>query len=556
VWLWVTVGLTTGAFAGTVAMAPSASWQFVHFQKQNLGMAALAASSNGVTGLRPYEHRALLLAGWVGVAGLMAHPGLLHLSVDSGLGAVFPATAVLFAGAVAMGVVALVRRPRADRPGGFCVVYLASLLFSLPVFVLDSPYAVAGGMTVAHGLQYLLLIGLMAAGGGQGTRRLRLLAVLCDIALVGGVALSAASRLLYAAPGGRLLFGAYLGVLMAHFLIDAGVWRLRTEISERPRSWRRTADVMQNGMLARLACAGLAEHGIDSPDRARVRLVALGCAWAAFLACGLAMWGQLIIGWQWSRPDTAVTTTAIVVMSGAMLLFLALAVLAAAPIAWVVLVRIARLQVDELLSPMVLFAYGMVTLIIGSCHFGRSWPGTGGRPWAYHDLVPSQVASFNWASTRGITAYWAHPSALRAFSLDEIAWMAVSPVAMVCLVVGAATMVRRLQLHLRFCSGRRRLPDDQSRTTAPARAGGEARSPCHLGRESLRVAATGTSPAVKVVAARWLGSRARTVAAPARASSRRPRSAAAWALRNAAVVWRLAWKSSVNSSKVGSDVAK
>lgn len=301
VWLWVTVGLTTGAFAATVAMAPSASatpargftwllfagssvhvaatgwlytlpqvrahavrhrtrfvwgpiglivaaalaaaaiapstlvwlllpyfaWQFVHFQKQNLGMAALAASSNGVTGLRPYERRALLLAGWAGVAGLMARPGLLHLSVDPGLGAVFPATAVLFAGAVGMGVAALIRRPRADRPGGFCVVYLTSLLFSLPVFVLDSPYAVAGGMTVAHGSQYLLLMGLMAVGGGQGTRRLRLLAVLCDIALVGGVALSAASRLLYAAPAGRLLFGAYLGVLMAHFVIDAGVWRLR-----------------------------------------------------------------------------------------------------------------------------------------------------------------------------------------------------------------------------------------------------------------------------------------------------------------------------------------
>jgi hypothetical protein len=134
---------------------------------------------------------------------------------------------VLFAGAVGMGVAALVRRAPADRPGGFCVVYLTSLLFSLPVFVLGSPYAVAGGMTIAHGSQYLLLVGLMAAGGGQGTGRLRRLAVLCDIALVGGVALSAASRFADSTPVGRLLFGAYLGVLMAHFVIDAGVWRLR-----------------------------------------------------------------------------------------------------------------------------------------------------------------------------------------------------------------------------------------------------------------------------------------------------------------------------------------
>jgi hypothetical protein len=82
-------------------------------------------------------------------------------------------------------------------------------------------------MTVAHGLQYLLLIGLIAAGGGQGARRLRTLAILCDIALVGGVALSAASRFPASFPAGRVLFGAYLGVLMAHFVVDAGVWRLR-----------------------------------------------------------------------------------------------------------------------------------------------------------------------------------------------------------------------------------------------------------------------------------------------------------------------------------------
>ncbi|WP_460339609.1 hypothetical protein [Actinoallomurus acanthiterrae] len=235
-YVWTPIGLIAASAVIAAAVSPSTlvwlllpyfAWQFFHFQKQNLGMAALAASSNRVTGLRPYERRALALAGWAGVAGLMAHLGLLRLRVDPGIGAVFPVVAVLFAGAVGMGLVALARRPRAERPGGFCFVYLTSLLFSLPVFVLDSPYAVVGGMTVAHGLQYLLLIGLIAAGGGQGTRRLRMLAILCDIALVGGVALSAASRLLDAAPAGRLLFGAYLGVLMAHFVVDAGVWRLR-----------------------------------------------------------------------------------------------------------------------------------------------------------------------------------------------------------------------------------------------------------------------------------------------------------------------------------------
>jgi hypothetical protein len=37
------------------------------------------------------------------------------------------------------GLALLVRCPPADRPAGFCVVYLMALLFCLPVFVFASP---------------------------------------------------------------------------------------------------------------------------------------------------------------------------------------------------------------------------------------------------------------------------------------------------------------------------------------------------------------------------------------------------------------------------------
>jgi hypothetical protein len=103
-------------------------------------------------------------------------------------------------------------------------MYLMALLFFLPVFVFGSPYAAVGGMTVAHGMQYLLLLGLVAAGSGT---RLVQLATLCNMALLGGAALEKASHLHGAAPAARLLFGAYLGAVMAHFVIDAGLWRLR-----------------------------------------------------------------------------------------------------------------------------------------------------------------------------------------------------------------------------------------------------------------------------------------------------------------------------------------
>ena len=65
------------------------------------------------------------------------------------------------------------------------MVYGTSLCFVVPVFAFRSPYAAVGGMTIAHGLQYLLLIGLVAGGDRGGrSRRLRL-AVLGERSLDG-----------------------------------------------------------------------------------------------------------------------------------------------------------------------------------------------------------------------------------------------------------------------------------------------------------------------------------------------------------------------------------
>ena len=210
-------------------LLPYYVWQFFHFQKQNLGLAALAASSRRIVSLRPAERRAIMTAGCAGIAGLIAHPGLLQLRGGfPGLSRLYPAAAAVFAGAVVAGLAAAARRPRGDGPFWFQVVYLISLGFFLPVFVFPSPYAAVGGMTIAHGLQYLLLLGLVAAGRPQAAGRATRLAVLANVALAGGAILSAASHLHgAAATAGRVAFGAYLGAVMAHFVIDATLWRLR-----------------------------------------------------------------------------------------------------------------------------------------------------------------------------------------------------------------------------------------------------------------------------------------------------------------------------------------
>jgi hypothetical protein len=233
---WIPAGLVvTGAVTAAV-LSPAAmawlllayfGWQFFHFQKQNLGLAALAASVHRARPLGRAERRALMGAGAAGILGLLAHPGLLQLRVRPAAGEMFTVAGLLFAAAAGSGVVALVRRPAADRPAGFCVMYLMALLFSLPIFAFRSPYAAVGGMTIAHGFQYLLLVGLVAAGNRRGTSRWLRLAVFANVALVGGALLSGASHLHGFPPVIRLVFGAYLGVVTAHFVIDAGFWRMR-----------------------------------------------------------------------------------------------------------------------------------------------------------------------------------------------------------------------------------------------------------------------------------------------------------------------------------------
>jgi hypothetical protein len=221
---------------------------------------------------------------------------------------------------------------------------------------------------------------------------------------------------------------------------------LIADISERPRSSTRTADVVRGGIVARLAGAGLCGYTLEPSAQARASLTSLGWCVAVFVGFGTAMWSQLTIGWQWSEPDTVTTTVGIVVMSAAMLAFGVLALAAAAPVLWCAGSRIARGRQWGLLGPTALLVVSAVIMFVGARHFGNGWPGTGGHRWARQGLVPGGVAAFAWASTLSVSSYWAHPGALIGFPVAELVWMALSPLAMAGLVAGAIALIRRTEL--------------------------------------------------------------------------------------------------------------
>ena len=217
------------------------AWQFFHFQKQNLGMVALTASAQGAGPLRSAERRAISLAGTCGILGLLAHPALLDLTVADHLQWAFPVARDGACLVAVAGLAALIGRSAHEAP--LVAAYGVALVFFFPVFVFRSPFAAVSGMVIAHGLQYLWVQGAMARGprsrrsGGPDRAvpgRAARVAVLACVAVSGGAVLNALSGLhASSVTGARALYGVYLGIVMAHFVIDTVVWRLRDDHARR-----------------------------------------------------------------------------------------------------------------------------------------------------------------------------------------------------------------------------------------------------------------------------------------------------------------------------------
>ena len=255
---------------------------------------------------------------------------------------------------------------------------------------------------------------------------------------------------------------------------------LMADFSERPRSPRRSLDVMRGGIRARLADAGLAGFPLplataasaatsaSTLEQARQRQVcaSLGSfsfALGGFLVFGAALWSQILIAWQWSAwlhvhlPARSLPPLVqasgrdaffAVFTTGAMLVLLALAVLAALPVLAMVVGGIVKDKQMSLIRPAMTLAVSVLVLFIGGRHFENNWLGTGGQ----HALIPSGLAAFVWAVTLFVSAYWGHPSMLTTLPVDERVWMTLSPFVLAAAVACAAVLVRRVRLSPRVAA--------------------------------------------------------------------------------------------------------
>ena len=220
---------------------------------------------------------------------------------------------------------------------------------------------------------------------------------------------------------------------------------LLADFAEQPRNWRRSADVIAHGLLARLALAGLTRRA----QPPAVQMATLGSALAAFGTLGVAMLAQLATGWQWVSPASPSVARATVLMTLAAAAIAITGLAAVLPLLWQILLaarrRDGRGRVGRVIRPAGLAVACAAALVAGARHFQNSWPGTGGTG-AEHSLVPGGVAAFAWSSTLSVSSFWVHPALLIRFPAAELAWMAASPVIGITLMVAAAMAVRRLAL--------------------------------------------------------------------------------------------------------------
>jgi hypothetical protein len=220
------------------------------------------------------------------------------------------------------------------------------------------------------------------------------------------------------------------------------------EMRERPRSIRRGWDVAGHGVWARLVQAGVVGRGFAPPLQAWIALRGLALVCAAFAVVGTGMWAQLTVDWQWSAPSADGARAGMWMMSGALSGLGALLVLALVLVGWSAATAVLRGRLAVAPTSLTLSVVCGVTFCVGCHHFGAGWPGTGGHPWAGRGLVPGAVARPTWAATLWISAYWAHPGALRSFPTSEVVWMAASPLLLAAWIAGALRTVRPLVLSM------------------------------------------------------------------------------------------------------------
>jgi hypothetical protein len=212
-------------------------WLLWHYQKQNWGIISFCSrvsSGESASKIELVALRVAVIAGWLAAVRSAGFGGLPIIRNNEDL--FYQAGATLYCAVPVLVIAALVMHPGLRRSPPRLFFLLASCSFFLPALIFSDNASAFQTYALAHGLQYQVFMSYLATAPGTGTRssdsRIRRVGVpallLCIIGF--GIPLSIGGDVglvskLQLAP----LYGFVLGFTMAHFIVDAGIWRLRDE---------------------------------------------------------------------------------------------------------------------------------------------------------------------------------------------------------------------------------------------------------------------------------------------------------------------------------------
>lgn len=201
-------------------------WQTHHYQRQNVGVLSFFAAGTDRVPLSRLERLSLEVAAIAQMLGLIKVYSLSRgTALEPFTEQIFQLAQYVYLCVPILVVAAFLATPTIAANRLRSVGLVAFSAFYLPSFIFSDPAAATLGYALGHGLQYLVFMYFV---GVSRPRRVVALATMLVAGVCGGLLLTymtdhvAQSHWL-----GRLALGMAVGVVMSHFVIDAGIWKLR-----------------------------------------------------------------------------------------------------------------------------------------------------------------------------------------------------------------------------------------------------------------------------------------------------------------------------------------
>lgn len=199
-----------------VLVAGRVLWQIHHFNRQNLGMISMWLKATRRPGLSEIERRVLEVTGWGAIVGVLATATDWLPAVDVLVDVLRPVLIATGLGLLAYAGWLVARTGRWVT--GLAVVYW------LPVFLVRPAVALLA-IGATHAAQYyLMMFGL--SGGRDRLGAVSTVAAVIAGAVTVGLFHANAAPFAHDTTSG-VGYGLFFGVGAAHFVIDAGMWKMR-----------------------------------------------------------------------------------------------------------------------------------------------------------------------------------------------------------------------------------------------------------------------------------------------------------------------------------------